>query len=231
MRHRVILLTLICLCCLVSCAKDEKPIPPDGDDASLAVLSEGMECSAGQAATTLAVLREYGCEGEVLFAYPAEDADGVTYYHIWIGDGTVDLYPDGVGGISRLSRRGVILLGADGNPPEPVEPVAGDPPESQAGELRLLAVSGSVPAGEMAHLDAQGVPGEMYRILVYYASGVSTAKGLEPQTADGDGALHWEWRVGNRTKAGEYRICVLPENETDESRGLQVNFTVTERAD
>ena len=47
-----------------------------------------------------------------------------------------------------------------------------------------------------------------------YASGNSTAAGLEPQRADENGRLEWTFRVSSRVAAGEYPVTVSGGGET-----------------
>lgn len=63
--------------------------------------------------------------------------------------------------------------------------------------------------GEFATVTIKGTPGVEYKINVYYSSGRSTAKGLEPKRADGNGDVSWTWIVGAKTKPGKYRIVII----------------------
>lgn len=62
--------------------------------------------------------------------------------------------------------------------------------------------------GEDTRLTMIGTPGVQYNISVYYSSGASKAKGLEPKTADENGSVSWTWKVGSSTKLGQYKIVV-----------------------
>lgn len=62
--------------------------------------------------------------------------------------------------------------------------------------------------GEDTRLTMIGTPGAQYNISVYYSSGASKAKGLEPKTADENGSVSWTWKVGSSTKSGQYKIVV-----------------------
>lgn len=66
-----------------------------------------------------------------------------------------------------------------------------------------------VKAGEYATATIKGTPNVEYKINVYYSSGASKAKGLEPKKADSDGNISWTWQVGSKTKAGKYKIVVI----------------------
>ena len=65
-----------------------------------------------------------------------------------------------------------------------------------------------VTAGTNAHLAIKGAPNTEYSISVHYASGDSTAAGLETKTSDGDGNVVWEWEVGTNTAKGVHSITV-----------------------
>ena len=60
----------------------------------------------------------------------------------------------------------------------------------------------------------KGKPDTEYKISVFYSSAASTAKGLEAKISDGDGMVSWTWKVGARTKEGEYRIVISGGGET-----------------
>lgn len=75
-------------------------------------------------------------------------------------------------------------------------------------ELIILEVTSSVSPGSSATVKAKTAPGAHCSIVVIYASGESTAKGLEPKEADASGNVSWTWRVGRRTAGGEYPVRV-----------------------
>lgn len=60
----------------------------------------------------------------------------------------------------------------------------------------------------------KGKPDTKYKISVFYSSAASTAKGLEAKISDGGGMVSWTWKVGARTKEGEYRIVISGGGET-----------------
>ena len=69
--------------------------------------------------------------------------------------------------------------------------------------------------GEIASVTVQGVPGVEYTITVWYSSGKSSAKGLEPKAAGSDGRVSWSWKIGPNTKPSEsYRITVSGGGQT-----------------
>ena len=103
---------------------------------------------------------------------------------------------------------------------------SGEIPENlpqEAKNLTLLSLTSPISAGEKATVRARGVAGAEYRISVRYASGESTAQGLEAQVAAPDGTLEWTFRVSARVAAGEYPVTVSGAGET-----LQLTLTVTE---
>ncbi|MFT3952743.1 MAG: DUF4236 domain-containing protein [Oscillospiraceae bacterium] len=69
--------------------------------------------------------------------------------------------------------------------------------------------------GESATLSFVGKPTTEYHITVYYASGASSAAGLDAKTSDSDGNVSWTWKIGVRTAAGTYRADVSDGNKTD----------------
>lgn len=78
----------------------------------------------------------------------------------------------------------------------------------ESGKIVVTYLTDSVKKGSKATLSVTGTPGVTYSIAVYYSSSVSTAKGLEPKSADGDGNVTWSWRVGSRTKPGKHKIVI-----------------------
>lgn len=103
----------------------------------------------------------------------------------------------------------------------PTEPSASTPPVV-SDRLSLVSMSQSVSANSKATVRVRGIPGTSYSIAVYYSSGPSSAKGLTDKTASTDGIVEWTWRVGPKTKPGQYRIVISGGGET-----LELKFTVT----
>lgn len=103
------------------------------------------------------------------------------------------------------------------NPDNSDPPQPNDPPESGGTAekvLEIVSLTTPLEAGKTATLVAHGKAGEKYTISVRYASGESTAQGLEPQIADEDGVLRWSFRVASRVPAGEYPVTVSGGDET-----------------
>ena len=211
-------------CASVSLAGDHLS---DTRPASLSRLTEHMPIDAAQADTLLDLLSTQGLEGEVLFAYPATDEDGRTYYHVWIGETTVDVYLSDAGDTEALVQAGALLYG---ELPVPEIPEDGDDDESDTDEVVCTITPGehtaTVALGERGYVRVFGTPGEQYKIKVYFASGVSSAKALSPQIAGEDGSLVWEWTVSRQVKPGTYKIEVVhAQNEKDK---LTLPFEVVE---
>ena len=103
------------------------------------------------------------------------------------------------------------------NPDNLIPPTPNTPPED--GEtvektLKIVSLTTPLEAGKKATLVAHGVAGVEYDISVRYASGESSAQGLEPQIAAEDGMLRWSFRVASRVAAGEYPVTVSGGGET-----------------
>lgn len=60
----------------------------------------------------------------------------------------------------------------------------------------------------------KGKPDTKYKISVFYSSAASTAKGLEAKISDGGGMVSWTWKVGARTKEGDFKIVISGGGET-----------------
>lgn len=74
--------------------------------------------------------------------------------------------------------------------------------------LEVVSVTSPVRPGANATLKARSVPGAECTVTVYYKSGASTAQGLVPKKADGNGDVSWTWPVGTKTTPGTWRIVV-----------------------
>jgi endonuclease YncB( thermonuclease family) len=74
--------------------------------------------------------------------------------------------------------------------------------------LQIISCTSPVNTGSYATLTANTSPNAECTITVYYKSGASTASGLEPKTADLNGNVSWEWKIGSSTSPGEYKIVV-----------------------
>jgi competence protein ComEC len=74
--------------------------------------------------------------------------------------------------------------------------------------LDIVSVTSPVNAGCKATIAAKTAPGAQCNIKVYYKSGLSSASGLSPKTADGNGNVSWTWTVGSRTTPGNWQIVV-----------------------
>ena len=210
------------------------PVEQPADDTraeSIVRICEQASLSIDQARELLDLLETLGHTGEVLFAYPATDADDIDYLHVWIGERTVDVYYAVDGQIRYVKQSGILLYGDEQvptgegwqEPNEPDEPTPSEQPPVEM-TLSLEDMSAQVAVGGEAFVRVRGRSGEQYRIKVYLKSGASTAKGLEDKTADEDGLIAWEWKVSSRTTPGDYRIVI--ERISDGRDALELPFTV-----
>ena len=230
--RRLLAALLLILLLLTACAP--QPSPSDKEEVDVHAVSverlcEAMELDSVHAAALLDLLAQMEVEGEVLFAYAATDDSDVAYYHIWIGERTVDVYMKEDDTVLAVLSGGVLLYGKQPLPSEPSEenPPSDDDPSEPSVTLTLTLDShtASVEAGCDGRVSVFGQAGVEYKIKVYYASGVSTAKALSPQVAAEDGALVWEWTVSSRAKPGTYKIIVV--RADDERDMLTLPFEVT----
>ncbi len=97
------------------------------------------------------------------------------------------------------------------------------PPAAPAAaeDIRLISITSPVSRNNTATLEIKGEPNTEYAITVYYSSGPSSAAGLESKYSDGEGYVSWSWRVGGKTKDGEYRIIV-----SGGGKSLETEFAV-----
>ena len=235
MKRLILSLILLIALVLVACTPQSTPpddeVEPDVHAISVERLCEAMDMDQTHAAALLDLFAQMDFEGEVLFAYHATDDNDEAYYHIWIGERTVDVYMKEDDTVAAVQSGGILLYGTVPHPSEP--PAKGDDPpfEDDPNEppvtltLTLESHTASVEAGCDGRVSVFGQAGVEYKIKVYYASGVSTAKALAPKVAAEDGSLVWEWTVSSRTKPGTYKIIVV---RTDDERDMiTLPFEVT----
>lgn len=72
----------------------------------------------------------------------------------------------------------------------------------------LVSLTSPVKRGAYATIIVRTQPNTACSITVYYKSGPSSAKGLEPKTANAYGRCVWTWKVGTNTTLGTWRIVV-----------------------
>jgi hypothetical protein len=217
---------LLTACVSPSSPSDEPEI--DTHAASVERLCDAMGLDELHATALLDLLAQMDAVGEVLFAYPATDEAEQPYYHIWIGEQTVDVYMETDGRVAAVLKSGIVLYG---ELPAPAEPPSDDSPTDDLPEepvvltISVESHTASVEAGCDGYVRAFGEAGVEYKIKVYYASGVSTAKALSPQVAAQDGSLVWEWTVSSRVKPGTYKIILV--RCDDERDMITLPFEVT----
>jgi hypothetical protein len=218
----------------VCCTPDdpaEEGISEDQKEISIERLREGMALSREEAEGLLVLLAEFDLTGEVEFVYSAEDEIERIYYHLWIGEGTADVYLDESGELCAIRQAGKVLWGE--LPPPPEQEDEGDEPgdvpvimpeEPLPTTITVDSHTAVVELGGQGYVRAKGKPGVEYKIRVYYSSGASTAKALSPKTAAEDGTLVWEWEISTNVKSGKYRsIIVRADNDLD---SVQLPFEV-----
>jgi micrococcal nuclease len=107
------------------------------------------------------------------------------------------------------------------------EPVT-DPtakPNASPLNVKVTAYSKSVRAGSNASIAIKTNPGADCTINVEYASGASTAAGLEPKQAGTTGSVVWKWKVGSHTTKGSWPITIECDHG-GRSGTVTRNFTV-----
>ncbi|CAG1014425.1 hypothetical protein ANRL4_05209 [Anaerolineae bacterium] len=82
------------------------------------------------------------------------------------------------------------------------------PPTQPAAGIELISLTSPASQNSNAAITIRTAPGANCNITVIYKSGPSTADGLEPVTAGGDGVASWTWKVGGRTTPGTWSIVI-----------------------
>lgn len=107
--------------------------------------------------------------------------------------------------------------------PKPTRPPRTQPPVPPL-TVRIVSLAPSG-QGNPATAVVQTVGGARCDIEVDYASGPSTAAGLDPKTAPASGAIYWTWLVGTRTTPGSWPVSVTCEKGGD-SRTVERELVV-----
>ena len=194
----------------------------DPTQSSLSLLIDQLGLSESSAIDVLGQLHRAGYTEAIRMAFATEQP-GV--YRLWLESSALDITLDEDGFLTTICDGDTVLTVSLGeNKTEivekPVEIV--DNPESNFTQtventpatLQLVSLTTPLAAGSKATLIAHGQAGTEYTISVRYASGESTAKGLEPQVADENGTLTWTFLVSSRVAAGEYPVTVRGGGET-----------------
>ena len=96
--------------------------------------------------------------------------------------------------------------------------------EQQTYSIEVVSLISPINRGAQASITINTAPNVLCEITVYYKSGASKAKGLEPKNSDGDGNCTWAWKVGGRTTPGDWKIVLKAEGMGQ----IETYFTVTE---
>lgn len=216
-------------------------------DVNVQLMMESMELDAQEADDAFGVLADAGINKEISNIIQMNNGLGQTYYRIWWNadySTSVEVYvSDGV--VVKISSGEDILYDAEriqdekkdnttqqvnGNSEDSTEPGTQSPDSSLAsdvpakpGEIYVRSLTSPIKRGRTAYMEILGIPGEEYSIAVHYASSISKAADLVPKTADENGLVTWQWKVGSRTAAGTYKIIVAGGGET-----LETVFVVTD---
>lgn len=150
--------------------------------------------------------------------YLMTDADGNEYYNLTSGLDVYMVYLDD-GIVTK-----VLLYGEHFSPETESEDADAVPAETyrdyisvSEGSISLENITSPVTAGETAVLNIKGRPFTEYSVSVYYSSGKSSAKGLEPKISDEKGYVEWSWKIGAKTSPGNYKIVIAGGDEAIET--------------
>lgn len=74
--------------------------------------------------------------------------------------------------------------------------------------VKVVSFTSHRTKGQWATIKVQGAKHARATIAVYYNSGLSRSKFLNPTLTNGSGYASWTWKVGTRTAPGSYRVVV-----------------------
>jgi hypothetical protein len=224
----LVLLLALCLSLTVPGCTDHTPENPFSDRTTAAVvlLTEQLGISEQTAIDVLAQLHRAGYDKSSLRMAFVGESEGS--FVVWSKDTKLTITLDDAGLVATITDGDRVYVantrpkpdGSQSGTDQGDEP-SGNPPSTE-GTLRLLSFSSPIPRGEKVTLTACGKPGQTYEISVRYASGESTAKGLEPQVAAADGSLSWTFSVSSRVSPGDYPVTISGDGEQ-----LCLTLTVT----
>lgn len=95
-------------------------------------------------------------------------------------------------------------------------------PKASSGAIHLTSITSPISKNKTATLEIIGTPNTEYDISVFYATGESTAKGLEPKMSGDTGKVSWSWKIGASLKPGSYKVVISGGGDTLET-AIQVN--------
>ena len=75
-------------------------------------------------------------------------------------------------------------------------------------DIYLYDLTTPISKNKTATVSIIGQPNTEYSIEVFYATGKSTAKGLENKISSDIGAVSWSWKIGPSVKTGYYKIVI-----------------------
>ena len=102
------------------------------------------------------------------------------------------------------------------------ESEADNEPIASSGSIQLMSITSPISKNKTATVEIMGAPNTEYSISVFYATGKSTAKGLESKISSGAGNVSWSWKIGASLKPGSYKIIISGGGDTLET-AIQVN--------
>jgi hypothetical protein len=100
-------------------------------------------------------------------------------------------------------------------PPTEAPPTAQPQPTAAPTGFTLLDLSSPLSPGAYASAAVQTSPGAVCSIVYVVPSGrISTAQGLDVQTADGSGVCRWRWKIGTNTNPGTGSVRITANGVT-----------------
>ena len=227
MKNRLLCFACLCLAVLLlyGCSPAE-PSQPSQAEAAISLLCEKTDMSEISAVDVLAQLQRAGLSAEIRMAFSTQGEESERCYRLWLPDCAVDVMLDEQGFVSLLQSGDTVYYSTvpdaasddtptgdealTPSPEQPEQPPQTDAPDesSEQTTLRIVSFTSPITAGKQATLCAVGLPGVEYDISVRYASGESTAKGLENAIADENGNVSWTFRVASRVAPGTYAVTL-----------------------
>jgi hypothetical protein len=131
----------------------------------------------------------------------------------WVLVVAIALIAAGCGGSD--GSPGIGVLGASSSPSGRPDPTIRPRPtplasvDANALPVKVTARTKSVRRPGSASVAVKTAANASCGITVTYATGPSTAGGLEPKTAGSNGAVTWKWKVTSATKKGTWPIAVV----------------------
>ena len=112
--------------------------------------------------------------------------------------------------VLRTDELGDIVISTDGNDIE-INNKLVNITDNVSNKEDIKIINKNIVRGKESEIKIKGEANKEYSIKLYYASGISKAKGLESKISDNDGYVTWNFKVASNVKKGKYKFIINDE--------------------